>query len=301
MSNKTAVLLMAYGSPSRMEDVMDYLSDIYEGKPVPEYAVEENQRKYRMVNGVSPSNAIIDELRKRLEMKLSDANVGVYLGNKHWHPKLEATLGKMMDADVDHIIAIPLFPFASSNVRQSYLQPMKNSMSEMDYHADIDFINGFSRREEFSEIWSKIIKSSLQGKGARTGVFFSAHSLPLFRNSEGEYSSAFVSSVKSISGISGLRNFSFGYQSRGKYGNSWLEPSLSEVFDRTDRNEIEEVLAVPLGFCYEHLEILYDLDIEFGDYVKERGLKYRRTGLPDARDEWVDMFRNIAMERTGAT
>ncbi len=299
MTGNTAILLMAYGSPSRVEDVPEYLSDIYEGKPVPEYAMDENLRKYRMVDGVSPSNATIDSLRERLEKELSDHGMSVYLGNKHWHPRLDATLEEMKKDSVSRIVAIPLFPFPSGNVKNSYMDPAMKSMARMNYSPEIEFVNGFNEYSLFSETWAEILKEELKSSGEETQVVYSAHSLPLFRNSEDSYNDAYIESAKNISQKTGLKTYSYGYQSRGKYGDRWLGPLLLEVFETLQGRGIEEILAAPIGFCYEHLEILYDLDIEFGEYVKDMGMDYRRTPLPDYRNSWVRMFRDIALERGG--
>lgn len=296
MTGKTGILLMAYGSPGKTEDVPEYLSDIYEGKPVPEYAMMENMKKYRMVKGVSPSNAIIDSLAGKLRERLSEFGMDVYLGNKHWHPKLDVTLEEMKKDRVEKIIAIPLFPFQSNNVKSSYLDPALKSLGALEYSPDITFINGFSQQKKFMKTWSSIIRESLSKCDENTTVFFSAHSLPLFRNDENSYNNSYRTSAAEIGAECSLQNFKIGYQSKGKYGNRWLEPSLKTEFDKTDTSDLGEILAVPLGFCYEHLEILYDLDIEFGEYVKYKGVKYSRTPLPDSRDTWIDMFVDISLE-----
>lgn len=290
---------MAYGSPGRVEDVKDYLSDIYEGKPVPEYAMEENLRKYRMVNGKSPSNGIIEILKAKLQDRLSEMDMTVFLGNKHWHPKLDDTLVEMQNESISNIIAIPLFPFPSNNVRSSYLDPALRSMTGMNYSPDVEFVNGFYEYDLFRSTWADIISKEIGHSEVGIHVFYSAHSLPLFRNSEDAYDRSYREGAEKISKLAGLKSYSLGYQSRGKYGDKWLGPLLPEVLDNSDKSDIEEVLAVPLGFCYEHLEILYDLDIEFGKYVRDQGLKYRRTALPDYSDAWVEMFVRIVEERSG--
>ncbi len=93
---RTAVLLMAYGSPTSMDEVMEYLEGIYEGKPVPDYAVEENTKKYRMFNGRSPSNSIIENILAKLSRKLErNGDYEVFLGNKHWKPTLHDAVTDM--------------------------------------------------------------------------------------------------------------------------------------------------------------------------------------------------------------
>ena len=139
---------MAYGIPYRMEDVLPYLQGISECKPVPDYAIKENTEKYAMSNGISPSNAIIDRIVERLEKELSAyGQFNVILGNKHWNPTLSDALMEAMKSGSDRIIAVPLFPFESTNVRDSYLEPTLSAMESIGFKADVKFVNGFSPEE----------------------------------------------------------------------------------------------------------------------------------------------------------
>ncbi len=279
------VILMAYGSPTRMEDVPSYLSGIYEGKPVPEYAMKENMEKYSMVGGVSPSNAIVDKIVNKMQIRLScEHEFKVVLGNKHWKPWLESVIREIRPGSGDTVIAFPLFPFPSENVKNSYLEPLEAALRAVTSSPKLKFINGLTT-EALVRIWSPIVAGSYKDGDA---VLFDAHSLPIFRGNEDQYNSAFMAASRAIAEESGIQEYFVGYQSRGKYGSRWLGPSVYDVLERIRDRGYESVLAVPIGFLYEHLEILYDLDLEFGGKVKESGINYHRTGLPDDSDRMVD-------------
>lgn len=293
--NDTAVILMSYGSPTRMEDVRAYLEEIYEGREVPEYALRENLEKYAMVKGVSPSNAIIDTLIEKIKGELG-SGFTVRLANKHWMPRVHDVLSGLMQADIRKIIAIPLFPFPSINVRDSYLIPLREAMHSLSWEPRLDFVEGFSDQIGFLETWLDILKPYVD---MNAHFIFDAHSLPTFRHPEDEYDVSFHEASRRIAERAGIESWSAGYQSRGKYGSSWLEPSVYKVLDSIKaENKRENIVAIPVGFCYEHLEVLYDLDHEFGDYVKKRGFGYVRTPLPDHRDRWVGMFTEIIRRRS---
>ncbi len=292
-----SVILMAYGSPSRMEDVLPYLQGIYEGKPVPEYAVKENTEKYSMANGVSPSNAIIDKIVEGLEKELSPyGQFNVILGNKHWNPTLSDALSEAKKHGSERIIAIPLFPFESTNVRNSYLEPTLSAMETMELKAEVKFVNGFSP-EELSSMWAAIMKNYVIDD--ETAVLFDAHSLPLFRGHEDEYDRAFRKTADLIAEKMGIKNFYCAYQSRGKYGKTWLEPSIYEVLEEIRKKGFTEILSVPIGFIYEHLEILYDLDYEFGEKVRESGLIYIRSDLPNDSPAFISILKDHILKETG--
>jgi len=293
--NNMAVLLMSYGSPTRMEDVRAYLEDIYEGEDVPEYAIRENMEKYAMVNGVSPSNAIIDTLIHKLIRSLG-SGFSVYLGNKHWKPKIQDVLNNIRDEGDEKILAIPLFPFPSVNVRDSYYIPLKESLRGMQWEPSVQFVNGFWEERGFQETWNEILKP-FQEQDAY--FLFDAHSLPTFRHPEPEYDASFRSASENIAVSAGLKKWTVGYQSRGKYGSSWLEPSIYDVAKSIVKDGgSDSIVTVPVGFCYEHLEVLYDLDHEFGETLKTMGAKYMRTPLPNYMDPWVEMFSEIIRRRS---
>lgn len=292
-----SVILMAYGSPSRMEDVLPYLEGIYEGKPVPEYALKENTEKYAMANGISPSNAIIDRIVENLGKELSPyGQFKVILGNKHWKPTLSEAIAEAEGSGSDRIIAVPLFPFTSTNVKNSYLEPTISAMKEKGIDIDVKFVNGFSP-EELSSMWADIMKNYTIDE--ETAVLFDAHSLPLFRGHEDEYDGAFRETARLIAEKLGIRDHFHAYQSRGKYGKTWLEPSVYDKLEEIRNNGYTEILAVPIGFIYEHLEILYDLDFEFGEKVRESGMIYIRSDLPNDSPAFISILKDHILKETG--
>lgn len=292
-----SVILMAYGSPSRMEDVMPYLQGIYEGKPVPEYAVRENTEKYSMANGVSPSNAIVDRIVEKLGNELNaSGQYKVILGNKHWKPYLPEAVAEAERAGSDGIIAVPLFPFRSTNVMNSYLEPTRSAMESQGIRMGVRFVNGFSP-EELSSMWHGLLKS--QPMGEETALLFDAHSLPLFRGPEDDYDRAFAETARLTAEKLGINEYFYAYQSRGKYGKAWLEPSVYQKLEDIMEKGYREILAVPIGFIYEHLEILYDLDFEFGRKARESGLDYSRSELPNDSPDLISILKNHILVEAG--
>ena len=290
---KHAVLLMAYGSPTRMEDVMEYLEGIYEGKPVPQYAIDENTRKYRMFGGKSPSNSIVESIAEKLSAILAgDGDFRVFLGNKHWKPTLEDAVKSMAEYGPDDIVAIPLFPFPSNNVENSYSTPLREAMENVGLQAGLQVINGFNSEPLFAEAWLEVLKPVTGDFSSDTFYLFSAHSLPTMRNAEESYRNSFFETASELARRLGIENFAAAFQSRGKYGATWLEPSVEDALNSNLEKMGNDLVAIPLGFIYDHLEILYDLDFEFGNIVKSKGKKYHRTSLPNDSDTFVRALRD---------
>lgn len=297
---KTAVLLMAYGSPTTMDDLRAYLQGIYEGKPVPDYALRENMEKYRMVNAISPSNAIIDSVISKLKGKFNDRTIGVFLGNKHWKPWISDVVKHISEEGFRKIIAIPMFPFPSHNIVESYSNPLMSIIDKVAPQSEISIVNGLDKTDEFFSMWANIVSRIPFYSDKQSQVVYTAHSLPNSRDDESMYDKSFTGAARKISEIAGVDNYLTAYQSRGKHGNSWLEPSVYDVLAQVDRTR-KRIITVPIGFLYTHLEVLYDLDREFGNSVKNEGFEYVRSGLPDSSDEYVDLLYGIIQREIKST
>ena len=285
------ILLMAYGSPESNEEVMEYLRGIYHGRAVPQYAVEENRRKYALFGGRSPSNAIIDSIVRKVG-EAAPPGIPVVLGNKHWRPWLHESLKYLISRGVSRITAVPIFPFLSYNVEQSYLEPLTEFMDSSGSGAEIDFTNGFSSRPGFIDMWVRLIKENWE-KDEDTLVIFTAHSLPVHGLPEDNYVSALKTSSGEIASRCGISHYKWAFQSRGKYGDRWLEPSVESVVENA-RGDYGKVLTVPVGFCYDHLEVLYDLDIVAGGTIRENGMSYQRIPLPNDSMDFVNLVLEVA-------
>lgn len=293
---KHAVLLMAYGSPSRTEDVLEYLRGIYEGKEVPRYAIEENTKKYSMFEGKSPSNRIVESVSRKLSDALStDGEYKVFLGNKHWKPTLDQAVRDIKEYGADEVVAIPLFPFPSDNVENSYSEPLRESIESHSLDLPLSVINGFNGSRLFLDSWKEILERCVCDFPEDALYLFSAHSLPTMRRTEEEYKESFMSTAAGLAKDLGMQHYAAAFQSRGKYGSSWLEPSVYDAFRSEAENSGEDLVAIPLGFIYDHLEILYDLDYEFGGEVRAAGKKYHRTELPNDGNTFIECMRDLVL------
>ncbi|MGC8515984.1 MAG: ferrochelatase [Thermoplasmata archaeon] len=290
MKNKKAAILMAYGSPENISDLDEYLQDIFGKNPVPPEARADNLKKYSLFGNRSPSNYILASLKRKVEEKLSHSDIDVYLSFKHWHPSLKETAEAIANANYSEIVEIPLFPFPSEGVFSSYSIPFSEELKSRHFRGQRHVINGFYQYPGFLEMWSSRINDMLEN-GKYDRLLLTAHSLPTLRSSEETYSAAFRAFCKNLGdSIPTLKTIS-GFQSRSKYGNSWLEPSIQKVI--AGESGIESVLVAPLGFSYEHLEVLYDLDIDFSLYLKNLGIRYARVKLMNDSDGFVDFISDI--------
>ncbi|AGO61464.1 ferrochelatase [Ferroplasma acidiphilum] len=281
------VILLSYGSPERIDDVPEYLSGIFNGKPVPEKIMEENIKKYEMVNGISPSNQIIKNLKNKLGKLLARyGDFEIIDAYKHWHPGIEETVSSL-DADYEEIIALPLFAFKSNNIRKSYEIPVKKAMEGK--NMKLRFINGL----DYSILASMWVSEISKYVYDFDNFLFTAHSLPLI-DDESDYQASLERNAGKISDMLGIEKYYTAFYSQGPHG-KWIEPSIYSKIDLFKEDKINNLLVSPIGFLYEHLEILYDLDVKYKEFLESRGIKYARARTPSDSDGMAILLKNAIM------
>jgi ferrochelatase len=285
------VILLSYGSPERIEDVPAYLSGIFEGKPVPEKIMDENIKKYEMVNGQSPSNQIIKNLMKKVGRLLAKyGDFDIVDAYKHWHPGIEEVVSSL-DPDYEEIIALPLFAFKSNNIKKSYEIPLQKGLNGK--NVKLKFINGLDRNI-LACMWASEISRYMYEYDS---FLFTAHSLPLI-DDESDYINSLERNAKDISRILGINKYYTAFYSQGPYG-KWIQPSIYDMLEEFRKDNVDSILVSPVGFLYEHLEILYDLDVKYMEFLSEHGIKYARARTPSDSDEMAVLLKNIILDSSG--
>ncbi len=282
------VILLSYGSPEKIEDVPEYLSGIFDGKPVPEKILNENIKKYEMVNGKSPSSQIIKNLMNKLSKLLGKyGDFEIIDAYKHWHPGIEEVVSSL-DPDYEEIIALPLFAFKSNNIKKSYEIPLEKGLKGK--NIKLKFINGLDYNI-LASMWVYEISKYVYDFD---NFLFTAHSLPLI-DDENEYKISLRRNSKRISGMLGIQKYYTGFYSQGPYG-KWTEPSIYSLVDQFRRNKVTNILVSPIGFLYEHLEILYDLDVKYKEFLEAQCIKYARARTPSDSDGMAILLKNAIMD-----
>ena len=295
-----AIILASYGSPESSDDLLEYLREVFNGRDPPEFAVKDTQKKYAIVNYISPSGQIIRNLRNEIE-KLTMANKelqGVEIVNafKHWKPSLIETTKIFAGKNIENIKILPLFPLRGRSIYESYMQPVEEYISKNNLNMTIELVSGICLQKSFKNIWSTNISRIL-----KYGDFllFTAHSLPRLNSEEDLYIKDLEENSRNIAEELGFKHYGTGFQSRGPYGKNWLEPSIYEILDKVKDAGYKRIVSAPIGFMYDHLEILYDLDILFAEKVRSYGMEYARAESPNNSEQMVKLLFSIIMESFG--
>ncbi len=287
----TGVLLMGYGSPNGSGDLPAYLADVLHGAtPSPEM-VAEYVRRYDRIGG-SPQNRILASLRTKLERRLARDGPGprVFLGVKHGHPALRDVIPDVARQGLRHLVAVPLSPYASTWISEPYRQGVADGVRASPAPIEVDVRLGWHLDPAWIGYWKRAIRAELGTDPAPDrAVILSAHSLPQRMRDAGDpYPEILRETSSAIARAAGLDRWSFSYQSPGNATEPWLGPDITDVMlDWRSRGERDPVIA-SFGFVFDHLEVLYDLDVVVREFADRHGIGYHRVPMPNDSDAVVE-------------
>ena len=277
-----AVILMAYGSPATAEDVAAYLADIREGKPVSQQAIDELSERYRRIGGRSPLDEITEAQRAGLERELG---LPVYVGMKHWRPRIAQAVEAALAGGAGTLVGLVLAPHYSRLSIAGYQERLESALHG---RAELVFVESWHDHGPFLDLLASRVR------GFDGHVVFTAHSLPERILRDGDpYRDQLLETSRLVGERAGLVDWSFAFQSASATGEPWLGPDILEELERLAANGTRRVLVCPVGFVSDHLEILWDLDIEAREKAAEVGLELERIVSLNDDQEFVRALAGI--------
>jgi len=264
---QTAVVVMAYGSPDRPEDVPAYFADVRGGRPVSQERVDELVERYRRI-GFSPLNEVTERQRAALERELG---LPVYAGMKHWTPWIADAVEQALTGGAEELVGLVLAPHYSRISIGGYRDRLERALGG---RAALRFIETWHAHEPFVEV----VASRIPRTGAH--VVFSAHSLPERILAEGDpYRDELLTTARLAAERAGLpdERWSFAFQSESPTGEPWLGPDILDHLDALAAAGVGKVLVAPIGFVADHLEILWDIDVEARERAAALGIELDRV------------------------
>jgi protoporphyrin/coproporphyrin ferrochelatase len=281
---KSAVVLMAYGSPERLSDVPAYYADIRGGRPIaPENLADLVERYRRLgIEDSSPLNAITEQTRAALEDELG---LPVFTGMKHWTPRIADAVESALASGAGEIAGLVLAPHYSALSVAGYREQLERAL---DGRAELRFVESWHDEPGFVELLADRVR------GAEAHVVFTAHSLPARILDQGDpYKEQLLETSGLVAEAAGLSDWSFSFQSESPTGEPWLGPDILDHVESLRRQGVERVLVCPVGFVSDHLEIRWDLDVEAQEKAAELGLQLERIEMPNADPAFVRTLAGI--------
>lgn len=280
---RIAVLLMAYGTPRNREDVEPYYTDIRRGRPPTAELLADLVARYDAIGGISPLAERTDAQRDALQAALDTLQPGrfeVVLGLKHAEPKIEAAVEALAADGFRRVVALVLAPhFSASSVGQ-YLARARAAAEPLGL--TVSGIESWATEPAFVDFLAASVRDKLDALPPNTKVLFTAHSLPQRIVDQGDpYPDELRATAAAVARAAGLPPWSgwgIAWQSAGRTPEPWIGPDILTVIDELAVSEnADGVLVCACGFVADHLEVLYDLDIEAAGRAASRGLAFART------------------------
>jgi protoporphyrin/coproporphyrin ferrochelatase len=281
----TGVVLMAYGTPRGPDEIEPYYTDIRRGRPPTPEQLADLTARYEAIGGTSPLARLTEQQADVLQAALDDRRPGGYvvgLGFKHAAPKVEDGIGALADRDVERILGLVLAPHWSSMSVGEYLG--RAAKAAADHGLTFAGIESWATEPAYVEFLAGAVADRLAAMPPSTKVLFTAHSLPQRVLETGDpYPDELRSTAAAVAGHLGLADWSIGWQSAGRTPEPWIGPDVLAVVDELAADPaVGGLLVCPCGFVADHLEVLYDLDVQARERAAGVGLAFARTASMNA-------------------
>ena len=302
----TAVLLMAYGSPNRLDEVEAYFTDIRGGRTPSREAVEELTARYRRVGVPTPLLAVSLKLAGELErlLNLDPPDGGIYtvhLGMKHWTPRIASAVDEVVESGADRLIAIVLAPHYSRMSTGGYRRQVEAALAEARRPMGLEFVDSWHELEGYLEAVAGNVRAvqAQFREPEKVVAVFTAHSLPARILTDGDpYQEQLLRTSELVARRAGIAPWRFTYQSQSQTGEPWLGPDLLDTIDELAAQGHRQLLVASVGFIADHLEIFYDIDIEAKERADALGIELRRAPMLNADPRLAQALRALIAQRT---
>ncbi|RMG95146.1 MAG: ferrochelatase [Chloroflexi bacterium] len=296
---------MAYGGPNSLADIPGYLADIRSGRPTPQRVVEEITNNYRQIGGKSP---LLEMSRRQVTAVARQLDPGLYrcyLGMRHWAPWIEEVVGQMLDDGITHAVSLVLAPHFSKLSVAKYQAKIADGLNMYRGHIEFEHIASYHDAPGLIQAFANRVQEGLsrwpESEREQVHVVFSAHSLPVRILKMGDpYDEQLKETARLVAAQAGLRKeqWSWSYQSAGRSPEPWLGPQLQEHIAALAAKGIRNIVSVPVGFVSDHVEILYDIDIQAQAVAQELGVRLERPSALNDDPLFIDTLVSLIRQKT---
>jgi ferrochelatase len=283
-----AFLLVSFGGPEKHEDVMPFLENVLRGRNVPRERMLEVAEHYYHFDGMSPINNQCRELVAAIEAELAAHDIGlpVYWGNRNWHPLLGDTAAKMREDGIVRVLALATSAFGSYSGCRQYSEDIARAGSP----PIIDKLPPFADRPWFAETVEARVREALE-RLPGADVVYTAHSVPISMAQSSPYERQLRDVCAKVNTALGLPDPVLVFQSRsGPPSQPWLEPDIGDYIRGA---KTKKLIAMPVGFLSDHMEVLFDLDTEAAGLARERGIEFARAATPGTHPRFIAGIREL--------
>jgi protoporphyrin/coproporphyrin ferrochelatase len=313
-----ALLIVSFGGPEGPDDVLPFLENVTRGRNIPHERLLEVAEHYHLFGGISPLNGEIRGLLGKLiqELNVHGPHLPVYWGNRNWHPLLNEVVQQMAADGIQHALAFVTSAFGSYSSCRQYREDLSRAREDAgDGAPKIDVIRRFYNHPGFiaavADRTGTAIAKLPEDRRSGAHLLFTAHSIPVAMAKAGPYEAQLREACRLVADVLGRdpqadhehvvpAPWQLAFQSRsGPPSQPWLGPDVESTLRAIAAgNGAREVVIVPIGFLHDHMEVIFDLDIEVSQLCEELGLTMVRAATPGLHPRFVQMIRELIIERT---
>jgi ferrochelatase len=300
-----ALLVLSFGGPEKPEDVMPFLENVTRGRGIGRDRLEAVAEHYRHFGGKSPINDQNRALIAALEAALAAHGppMPVYWGNRNWDPFVSHALARMKADGVQRALAFVTSAYGSYSGCRQYLEDLERARAQVEGAPEVDKLRAFFDHPGFVEPMIERVSAALAevpaARRAAARLVMTAHSVPISMARSGPYLGQLEETARLVAAGVDRETFDLVWQSRsGPPHVPWLEPDIGDHLRALADRGVRDVVVAPIGFISDHLEVVWDLDHEARAIAEERGLGFVRAGTVGTHPRFVEMIRELVLERT---
>jgi protoporphyrin/coproporphyrin ferrochelatase len=300
--DRTAVMLMGYGTPRTPADILPYYTDIRRGRPPTTQQLDDLTARYAAIGGISPLAERSEAQRRAMQAALDRHDQDRYhvvLGMKHAAPFIEESVEELAEQGFRQVVGLVLAPHYSSFSVGQYLDRLTTAAAS--HNIAVHEIESWATEPALVEFIATDLRKRLEAMPERTRVLFTAHSLPeRILETDDPYPSQLRATAECVASAIGLTNWGIAWQSAGRTPEPWLGPDILQVIDELAADGVTKgVLVSAVGFVADHLEVLYDLDIEASRRAGAHGLVFARTACVNDNDAVMSALADRVIRAAG--
>ncbi len=298
-----AILMIGYGAPERIEDIRPFLQNVAKGRPIPPDRLEEVAHHYELFGGKSPLNEYTYKQAAGVEKKLAELgyDMPVYVGMRNWHPLIPDAIGEMSGKGHRNVIGMIMAAHQSDASWERYQRDVEQALQELGIEMEFDYSPPLFDHPLFIEDSADRVRDCLDEipdeEYPETMILFTAHSIPVPMAEASPYVQQLETTARLIAEKLNYDNWRLVYQSRsGRPTDPWLEPDVCDVMEEIAKDGVKNVIAQPIGFICDHIEVLFDIGVEAQEAADEAGIRLLRAKTVNDDPKFIDAMTDLVVK-----
>ncbi len=298
-----AILMIGYGAPEKIEDIRPFLENVAKGRPIPPDRLEEVAHHYELFGGKSPLNEYTYKQARALQNKLAEYghDIPVYVGMRNWHPFTPNTIKEMYDNGARKVIGMIMAAHQSDASWEKYQRDVQEALTGLGIEMEFDYSPPLFDHPLFIEDSADRVQDCLDEipteEYPETMILFTAHSIPVPMAEASPYVEQLTTTARLIAEKLNYSNWRLVYQSRsGRPTDPWLEPDVCDVIEKISKEGVKNVIAQPIGFICDHIEVLFDIGVEAQETSDEVGIKLYRANTVNDDPKFIEAMADVVQK-----